>query len=607
MKKQIYLISMTSLFLIFFFAVVIYDLIPQRKINLSDGYGDFANFEIDDRTLLNGNWEVYQNQLIGTDNLNINDLDFGYVKLPYINPTNSTKYGYVSYRAVIKNVPHGESLIITLDSVQGGYAIYLNRVLILSNDQIKKGPEKISLEDELTLYTNNQDELEIIIEVSNYDYDFTGLIKAPIISSLKSFRKHFLSNILFKVFIIGALFFAIMYLLFVIGIRNNEKSSIYFSLVIVCGLISLILYRSTYSFYLENIFNIYGSWITYLHHISNFMATIFLLMAIRTYYNIRKSKIVNSLMLILTILIALLPFAFNIRNFLSNILFFNILNIFNILCILLLSLKHVKKNTLNIYISIIIALILLGGIYDALIVENIIPYAEKISNGVFLLCIFLYSLIISFKQEIKLSNVEEIILLNNKIRDTEFTFLNTQIQSHFIYNTLNSIQALCNTNPAKASELIEDFSMYLRTRLEFNKMPMLIDIEDELENIRTYLNIEKERFGNRVNYVYDLKCGDFKIPPLTVQPLVENSVKHGISKKKGGGTLTIATRQDDKFIYIVVSDNGLGFDPKLLNEKQRVGTQNIRHRLDLHLDATLTIDSKPNEGTISIIRIPKKE
>ena len=149
--------------------------------------------------------------------------------------------------------------------------------------------------------------------------------------------------------------------------------------------------------------------------------------------------------------------------------------------------------------------------------------------------------------------------------------MNTQIQSHFIYNTLNSIQALCNTNPHKASELIEDFSMYLRTRLEFNKMPILIDIEDELENIRTYLNIEKARFGNRVNYQYNLKVGDFKIPPLTVQPLVENAVKHGISKKKGGGTVTISTFSDDDFIYIVVEDNGLGFDPELLSEK-RVGT-----------------------------------
>ena len=213
--------------------------------------------------------------------------------------------------------------------------------------------------------------------------------------------------------------------------------------------------------------------------------------------------------------------------------------------------------------------------------------------------------LVLYKREIELTNVQEIIRLNNKIRDTEFTFLNTQIQSHFIYNTLNSIQSLCNTNPSKASELIEDFSTYLRTRLEFNKMPYLIDIEDELENIRTYLNIEKVRFENRVNYDYDLKVGAFKIPPLSVQPLVENAVKHGISKKRGGGKILISTYEDENFIYISVQDDGLGFDVESLNEKQRVGTENIRHRLALHLDATLLIDSQVNKGTIAIIKIPQ--
>ncbi|MFA7367768.1 MAG: ATP-binding protein, partial [Bacilli bacterium] len=116
----------------------------------------------------------------------------------------------------------------------------------------------------------------------------------------------------------------------------------------------------------------------------------------------------------------------------------------------------------------------------------------------------------------------------------------------------------------------------------------------------------KQRFGKRINVTYNLLVGEFKVPPLTIQPLVENAVKHGISKKREGGTIFISSTEDNNFIYVSIADNGIGFELKNLPEKQRVGTQNIRHRLNLHLNATLEINSQINEGTIATIKIPKK-
>ena len=495
--------------------------------------------------------------------------------------------------------------MIILNGITGGYDLYLNRTLVYSNNKLRKGEELIKHDLTYDPYYNTSNDLEIIIEISNYNYSHTGLHNAPLISTNLKYQNDLFYNIAIKTLLIGSLLFAILYQLLVIGFRNFDKGTLYFSLVCTCGVISLLTYKSTYSFAVETLLNIKETYLNKAHFVSLYLSTGFIFLAFHSFFNKKRLSIHNLFFLALVGLTALLPLLFSIRIFSGTITLFNILNLISLGLILIYSIYNIKKISLNKYLTVIISLIFIGVLYDSLIDVNVFPYSEKISYVVFLFSIIIFSAITTFKREIELTNVQEIIRLNNKIRDTEFTFLNTQIQSHFIYYTLSSIQSLCITNPIKASELIEDFSTYLRTRLEFNKMPFLIDIEDELENIRTYLNIEKVRFEDRVNYEYDLKVGAFKIPPLTVQPLVENAVKHGISKKRGGGKIILSTHEDEDYIYITVKDNGLGFDISSLSEKQRVGTENIRHRLELHLRANLFIDSKVNEGTIAIIKIPQ--
>ncbi|MDD4213146.1 MAG: histidine kinase, partial [Bacilli bacterium] len=346
----------------------------------------------------------------------------------------------------------------------------------------------------------------------------------------------------------------------------------------------------------------------YIHQIGIHLATLFFFLILFSFYNprTRKMNTFETILLIFPIALFMTIIFTPVQIFTSHMTIFKLLNLLNLVLLTIYTLSHNKRMEYNAFLVILSVGFLVSYTYDLLTDNNIILYAENISSGFFIIMTLIYSSIVAFMRESEISSVEEIIQLNKKIRDTEFTFLNSQIQSHFIYNSLNSIQALINTNPGKAAELVEDFSTYLRTRLEFNKMPQLLNIEDELENIRTYLNIEKARFGKRVNYAYDLKVGDFLIPPLTVQPLVENAVKHGISMKKNGGTVTISTYEDENFIYIKVSDDGIGFDSSTLNATKRVGTENIRNRLNLHLNATLTIASQVNVGTESIIKIPKK-
>ena len=194
-----------------------------------------------------------------------------------------------------------------------------------------------------------------------------------------------------------------------------------------------------------------------------------------------------------------------------------------------------------------------------------------------------------------------------KLQESQISIMLSQIQPHFLYNTLNSIYQLCETNPMRARSLVNSFSEYLRNNLSTLEETGLIAFETELSHVNTYLDIEKVRFEDTLEIEYDIKCVDFSLPVLTVQPIVENAVKHGTSKKRGGGTVKISTEEDKESYIIKVSDTGCGFDPtKPKNdEKRHVGIDNVRQRLSNMCSGTLTIESTVGEGTLATIRIPK--
>lgn len=196
-----------------------------------------------------------------------------------------------------------------------------------------------------------------------------------------------------------------------------------------------------------------------------------------------------------------------------------------------------------------------------------------------------------------------------KLQESQISIMLSQIQPHFLYNTLNSIYQLCETNPMRARSLVNSFSEYLRNNLSTLEEPGLIPFETELSHVNTYLDIEKVRFEDTLEIEYDIKCVDFSLPVLTVQPIVENAVKHGTSKKRGGGTVKISTRDDKENYIIEVSDTGCGFDPaKPKNDgKSHVGIENVKQRLTNMCGGTLLIESEVCKGTIATIIIPKGE
>ena len=198
--------------------------------------------------------------------------------------------------------------------------------------------------------------------------------------------------------------------------------------------------------------------------------------------------------------------------------------------------------------------------------------------------------------------------MERKLQESQISIMLSQIQPHFLYNTLNSIYQLCETNPMRARILVNSFSEYLRNNLSSLEEHRLIPFKTELEHINTYLDIEKVRFEDTLEIEYDIKCIDFSLPVLTVQPIVENAVKHGTSKKRGGGTVMISTDENKESYIIKISDTGCGFDPTQPKNdgKKHIGIENVRQRLFNMCGGTLSIESEVGKGTIATIIIPKE-
>ena len=183
----------------------------------------------------------------------------------------------------------------------------------------------------------------------------------------------------------------------------------------------------------------------------------------------------------------------------------------------------------------------------------------------------------------------------------------SQIRPHFIYNCLSSISYLCTKDPEQAVAAIDDFSSFLRVNFSNISQNRIVPFTQELEHTMKYLKLEKMRFEDRVRVYFDIRTDAFEIPSLTLQPLVENAVKHGICKRAEGGTIIVKTSETDKEYLVEVTDDGVGFNPNVppADGRVHVGLTNVQKRLKSMVNGRLEIYSKINEGTRMSIHIPK--
>lgn len=259
--------------------------------------------------------------------------------------------------------------------------------------------------------------------------------------------------------------------------------------------------------------------------------------------------------------------------------------------------KDINKKYIHIeFVGVVILVI-------SFLLEMILFYANRFNNtgtfcniGILIFILLLYaSSMLDLINKANLSTKYEA-----QLKEAKNYLMLSQMKPHFIYNTLGAIRTMIISSPQTAYDMVTYFSKYLRANINTIDPKEQILFSKELEHIKSYVEIEKIRFVDRIHVEYSIERDDFFVPPLTIQPLVENAIKHGICKKIEGGHLKISSFESSNNYIVTIEDDGVGFDPDQLNSKEKeesVGLNNIQFRLREIAQAQIKIESVLNKGT----------
>ena len=232
----------------------------------------------------------------------------------------------------------------------------------------------------------------------------------------------------------------------------------------------------------------------------------------------------------------------------------------------------------------------------AVLVHLFISVELFVVFGMALFALIMFGLILS-------DNVEQYARQQREIADQRAGIMVLQMRPHFIYNTMTGIYYLCDQDPEKAKQVTLDFTTYLRKNFAAIASEDTIPFTDELEHTRAYLAVEQAQFEDTLFVSFDTPYTAFRVPPLTLQPIVENAVKHGMRSSSDPIHVSVVTRKTDKYVEITVEDDGPGFGASDDNEPH-IALNNIRGRLELMCRGELQISAREGGGTSVTVRIP---
>lgn len=204
-----------------------------------------------------------------------------------------------------------------------------------------------------------------------------------------------------------------------------------------------------------------------------------------------------------------------------------------------------------------------------------------------------------------IERTEELAKARLEVSESRIQVMVSQIQPHFLFNTLDTIYGLIDDDTKQAKAAVASFSRYLRTNLDSLRHTAPVPIEREMEHVRTYLELERMSDQERLEYELDIGATGFAVPALSVQTLAENAVKHGLGKRECGGKVIVRTREHQGEYTVAIIDDGVGFDVNRLTGRGGVGLENTRQRLKAMCDGTLEVTSEPGKGTVVVMHLPK--
>ena len=255
-----------------------------------------------------------------------------------------------------------------------------------------------------------------------------------------------------------------------------------------------------------------------------------------------------------------------------------------------------KRLSHKAFLSFILALLPITGV---LFVQMFIEIYPLIDICVVISALSMYSLILS-------DQIEQDLLRQREIANQRASIMVLQMRPHFIYNTMTSIYCLCEQNPQLARQVIMDFTTYLRKNFTAIASSTPIPFSSELEHTRAYLAVEQAQYEDSLFVDYDTPHILFRVPPLTLQPIVENAIKHGRDPYAGPFHISIKTRKTDSGSEIIVADNGRGFD-SADDSEPHIALKNIQQRLKIMCGGSLTVMPNDGGGTVVKVIIPNSK
>ena len=257
------------------------------------------------------------------------------------------------------------------------------------------------------------------------------------------------------------------------------------------------------------------------------------------------------------------------------------------------TMQHRKQLSHRMFVSLLISML---PMTVALLVQMFVDIYPIVDLSFVLSAFSMYSLIIS-------DQIERDLRHQREIAQERASIMVLQMRPHFIYNTLMTIHSLCRLDPQKARQGTMDFADYLRKNFNAIASDSSIPFSTELEHTCAYLSVEQAQYDDMLVVNWDAPFTRFRLPPLTLQPIVENAVKHGMDLDSDPLRISIRTRRTDSGVEIVVEDNGPGFDPSD-ESKPHTTLNNIRQRLEMMCGGNLTITPNEGGGTVVTVTIP---
>lgn len=579
------------------------------------GKGDFTNAKSNYTLYLTGEWEYYDGVHI-ISNRKQTDSVITEIPTPIVEPITSLSKanGFTaSYKITVKNLDY-ENAIVYVPHFAGIYSVFVNGIKVTQSGTYIDQKAHANLDLIATAVNfESKNTYEIVIEATCNM--MPSLYMTPVISDIDYSMTYSKIAQTFRSLITGVVLFCGLFIFSFSVKRSFILSSKWLPVLCACVAIRMMISTEGYSVFSFLFPYIDYESITLIICVSTFIIKLVALLFYSETLDLKINKNVIAIFcfvfLSLSLVAAVLPYiVFSPYYYIiiqAATLPLDIIILSNICNCVVRKLPYAKLYLLG-YITLSI-----GILVDCFYTNGVINF---MSSQFMPICftIFIITFVVIYFE--KISRIFNTALKTAEI-ERELEIANTslmisQIQPHFLYNALNTIKYLIKRDPKSAEKAVISFSRYLRGNMDSITKKEPIPFTEELEHTKNYCDIELLRFGDKLNIVYNTPVTNFSLPALSVQPIVENAIKHGVTKKPDGGTVTVTTSEDEGNFIIKIQDDGVGFDvqnPDLKPSETHahIGVNNVRERLANMVNAEFIIESQIDIGTLVTITIPKKE